>query len=86
MKKHELLLIHWEDSTCRGGWHKRETAPTFGDQVITVGFLVTRSRHHLTIAQSMCEDRTVDNSWLIPRSSIRSIRILDKVAAPKARE
>jgi len=85
-KTYDLVMVDWEDSTCRSGWHKPEFAPKFPDQCVTVGFILRRDPKSITLAQSLCEDRSVDGSWLIPRVNIRKIQILIKVKAPKAKE
>ena len=85
-KQYDLLMIEWEDSTCRTGWHRADTAPKFADQIVTVGFVISRDSKHITVAQSLCEDRSVDSAWLIPRANIRKVHKLIRVKAPKGLE
>ena len=73
------VLVEWDDSThiSPGGWVDRENACGIGAcSIMTVGWLIDKDKHTITIAQSITEADDATGVFVIPRAVIRQLRRL----------
>jgi hypothetical protein len=77
-----IVEVQWVDSTAHTNWQR--TGEAIGrlegglEQIRTVGYLLRRNRSYLAVAQSCGSYDHVDAIMQIPRSVVRSLRVLEK--------
>ena len=77
----KVVKVKWVDAQCLEEWMdheeseeycQEEPAPSF-----TVGFLISESNTHVSVAQTYDEEHAV-NLWKIPRGMIVSIEVINE--------
>ena len=77
-----IVLIKWRDAASKGGWKSVEDYRKDGQtlECISTGFLISNSKHTVQLVQSIAENSTVADSIAIPKSEIKSMRVIRKGA------
>ncbi len=83
MKRYKKLEVTWLDAGSVDGWdtlrsHKKRAMHDFNCPVVTVGYLVKKTKRVLLVAQSLTKDRGT-RAWsvfYIPRGMIKRVRVL----------
>lgn len=81
MSQLRIVEVDWVFSCNHTGWHSRQEAHKREvARCMTIGYLVSSSRTHLTIAQCRADkgdgDEEVENCFVIPRACVKKIRFL----------
>lgn len=66
-----VVLVEWDDSTAMGGW--TDEADLELAKCRTVGFLITKNKNRVVVAQSTSDIAHYDNRFGIPRKCIKKI-------------
>jgi hypothetical protein len=81
----KVVHIKWEDSCSLHGWKFHRTVDEFAEESPTsqlmmhsVGFLLTNDKNGITLYQNISPD-CKGNVIKIPRSAVRSMKVLGKV-------
>lgn len=73
----DLVSVVWDDAEADTGWDKVSTPKEA--LVLTVGFLIKKTRKHIVIAGSVTTGEFNTNQRMqIPRAMIQSIEVLKK--------
>jgi len=75
MKSYPIVLIRWIDSNGRHGWHDIGGMPE-DLSVETVGFLLTKTRAHITVTATLTQQESDYCELMIPRAAINEIKYL----------
>lgn len=79
MRTLPIVEVTWVDAASTHGWVELRTdqeKPTGLIVCQTVGYLTSKTRREIRVAQAMDELGKVAESWAIPRSNVRKIRVL----------
>lgn len=77
----DLVSVVWDDAECDSGWDA--AAEPKESLVLSVGFLVKKTRKHIVLAGSITTGEHNTNQRIqIPKGMIKSIEVL-KEKAPK---
>ena len=74
-----IVEVLWDDATELKGWkeeHEEEEHHTCA--ILSVGFLVSNTKHHIVIAQDLSYDRMRNGRSQIPVAWIRQIKVLKR--------
>lgn len=70
----DIVLVKWQDACTRGGWKSladyKSTQPL---DVVSVGYLITKTNAHITLVQTVSEDSVAD-SITIPKPWITEMK------------
>ena len=70
--------VSWTDAQGVGGWHHHEVAASSKPLVVkSIGYMVTNSRKHIVIAQSMDGFDGVGDFLVIPRACLVKVHYFD---------
>ena len=78
----KYVLVRWVDSVSGHGWRRSEDVNQWidgpGHEQASVGFVVSRTKEHIVIAQSvqLCPDGNVAELLMIPASAVLSLKTL----------
>ena len=76
---YDLVEVIWDDATEIDGWkeehEEEELKPCL---ILSVGFLVAKTKTHIVIAQDLSHDRMRNGRSQIPRGMVRQIKVLKK--------
>lgn len=74
-----MVEVLWDDATELKGWkEEHEEEELKHCPILSVGFLVKKTRSHVVIAQDISDDRMRNGRSQIPRGMVKSIRVLRK--------
>ncbi len=76
-RAHPIVAILWDDATAVDGWSTGDDEPK-PCLVLSVGFLVKKTKHHIILAQDLAPDGMVCGRGQIPRGMVRQIKTLRK--------
>jgi hypothetical protein len=81
-----LVEVLWDDATELKGWkeehEEEELKPSL---ILSVGFLVKKTKTHIVIAQDLSEDRMRNGRSQIPMGMVKRIKVLKKKDADSNR-
>jgi hypothetical protein len=81
-----IALVAWEDSRSLGGWHTpdqwREQLAEGLIECRSVGYVLHQDETRLVLAQSQGRSGEVADCLDIPRSAVRSVRVLEEATTP----
>ncbi len=83
-KREQIVEVTWQDSSSYGAWAERDArSKSTCDPITSVGYVLKRDRGHLTLCQSIThrppaeKPDHVNNTFVIPRGCIKSIRRIE---------
>lgn len=76
---YSIVAVLWDDATEVGGWGDDEYEPK-PCPILSVGFLVKRTKRHLILAQDLAHDGQVCGRGQIPSGMVMGIK---KIPVPK---
>ena len=81
MKKLSIIEVWWRDSAASGGWKTREAYQTVEpSECRTAGYLLKKTRTHITVVQSQDDEGKVSDSMNCTRGATALCRRPERVA------
>lgn len=77
IRKLPVVKVTWYDAASHHGWSTLPDAR--GEDLVecqTVGFLVTRTKRRVNVAQGISDGGKLTEDWAIPTANIKSIKVL----------
>ena len=74
--QYPIVEVEWEDSATYTGWHDREITEFEYVTAKSVGYLITKSKNILVVAQSLGSGEPFCNVTTIPRKCVLSMEII----------
>lgn len=81
--KHDLILVEWNDSARSEGWHFLEGIPDRPHPVLSIGWILVKTRDHVTLVPHIAANKDGDfdqflGTLCIPRHAVKRIVVLKK--------
>lgn len=79
LKKWDMILVKWKDSSCLAEWHDADKKYENTDHCFAVGFFQGKDNEGVRLCQCITpkeEPESIDNSYLILKENVVSIEKL----------
>ena len=75
----KIVEVHWRDANGRSGWaDRREYEEHSPASIVSVGYLLKRTKDHVTIVMSLGEGEEINQAMSIPRDWVMKYRVIRK--------